>query len=348
MNGNRLDWTLNPSTMGANARLTVTFSVNYPAALPAGSYRHQAKATGRLNNSVFSPIAALDLIKTNMTLTETVAPAQVASGQNLTYTITARNGGAAIENAVIVTGLLAPETTYVVGSASAGGAYDSAQNAVVWNTGNMAAALTRTFTFQARVNVGTAPGTLLRTHADLTSTQTPTLSSGSAESLVVGPRLIIVHRGPVAAIPGERITFETEVRNAGGAAANTVVVANPFPTNAAYVAGTLKMSLNGLPFTALTDAPADDSGTLFPNRVELARASLPAGDKVVFQFQVTVTSTLTPPAYVNSQPTASAAEVRCSLSRRIGRWRLRRRGLMSLKFSTVLNSMLNSPKFCQR
>ncbi len=89
------------------------------------------------------------------------------------------------------------------------------------------------------------------------------------------------------------MTFEIRIENTGTTAATNLFLRDPFPTNAAYVAGTMSWSLNSGPFTALTDANdgaegGGADGRSFATYLEFRLASLGASQDVSLRFRVKV------------------------------------------------------------
>lgn len=84
---------------------------------------------------------------------KTVAPALVAPGGMLTYTLVLRNEGTGDAAGVLLTDTIPISTTYVAGSVSGGGVYDAGLQAITWG-GTLPAGSAITITFQ----VTTAPG----------------------------------------------------------------------------------------------------------------------------------------------------------------------------------------------
>jgi uncharacterized repeat protein (TIGR01451 family)/fimbrial isopeptide formation D2 family protein len=313
--GQRLDFVLTSTSMGANETVTVQFTANLPGAQPNGLYRNRASSSATLGfGSSFKPSTYFDVVKTDVTMTKSVSTPTAAPGQNLTYTINVANNGGSAQTNVIVTDPLPFGATFTGSIASANGfftgSFDASQNAVVWTAASFGAGATDTLSFVATV-LPTAPaGTVINNKSLFESTQTPAFESLGAMTTVLGPNLVFSKSGPSVAAPGDRLIFTIAVNNTGGAAATNLLVVDPFPLNTAYVASSMEYRLGAGVWLPLTDSTAgDDQGYAYANRVEFHLASLAAGAQVTFRFRVDVSGSLTPPASVTNQANVSATQI---------------------------------------
>jgi len=285
LGGNRLDWALSPDTLGTNQTLTVRYSINIPAA-PGGLPRlltNEAHAEGTMGGSIFSPFDSADVVQTDITLTKSVDVSSPAAGDVITFTLNVANGGITTETNVFITDAIPPNTTFEVGSITdsgpfaGSGAYDAAQNAVVWSAANFAPGGPWALTFQVRVNPGAPEGTEIPNRGGYESNETPYFLSNEVEPIVTGPELVLAKSGPALLHPDEVATFVITVDNIGASAATSVRIVDPFPTNASYVSGSMEWQRNVDPFASVTDAADADEGTSFADRLELIVASLGPG-----------------------------------------------------------------------
>ena len=322
----RLDWALSPDTLATNRTLTVRYSVNIPAA-PGGTPRtltNEAHAEGNLGASVFSPIDTADVTQADISLTKAVDDTSPEPGDVLTYTLSVTNNGPA-ETGVILTDAIpagstfCDSTTLPLGTCVdpsgpvppfdfPGGTFDPGQNAVVWTAANLPAGGPHLLTFQVRVDPGAAAGSEVRNTATYESDGTPLFPSNPVTSMVVGPNLVVSKTGPALLHPNEVATFEIQVQNTGAGSANVMLITDPLPSNATYVAETMEWRRNATPFVGVTDAADGDEGTAFLDRLELTVGSLGAGEDLVFRFEVRVDPG-TAGSFVNNQATVSSDEV---------------------------------------
>ncbi|MCP4658423.1 MAG: DUF11 domain-containing protein, partial [bacterium] len=308
----RLDWTLSPDTLDANRTLTVRYTVNIPTG-PIGLLTNEAHALATLGGSVFAPFDTADVVRTDVSLGKLVSDLDPEAGDTLTFTLEVTNGGATDETNVVVTDPVPPDATFSAGGiVDAGpftGTYDPAQNAVVW-TAALFGAGTGPFSlsFDVVVNPGVPAGTVIANRGSYESTETPYFLSNEVDPVVIGPDLAISKTGPALLHPNEVAAFEIQVENSGSGTTNVLVVADPFPTNTTYVAGSMEWQLNADPFVAVTDAADADEGTAFVDRVELAVAVLGPGEDLTFRFRIRVDPG-TDGQFVNNQATVSSTEV---------------------------------------
>lgn len=312
--GQRLDFILTNTNMGANETVTIQFTANLPGAQPNGLYRNRASSGATLGfGSTFKPSTYFDIVKTDVTMSKSVSTPTAAPGQNLTYTINVANNGSAQTNVVVTDPL--PFGATFTGSISSlnglfTGSFDASQNAVVWTAASFASSATDTLSFVATV-LPTAPaGTVINNKSIFESTQTPAFESAGAITTVLGPELVFSKTGPSVAAPGDRLIFTISVSNAGGGAATNLLVIDPFPANTAYVPSSMEYRLGSGVWLPLTDATSgDDQGYAYANRAEFHLASLAAGAQVAFRFRVDVSASLTPPSSVTNQANVSCTQV---------------------------------------
>jgi uncharacterized repeat protein (TIGR01451 family) len=310
-----LDFVLTSTTLNANEVLTVRFTADLPGGQPNGIYRNRAAASATLGfGSRFNPSTQFDVVKTDIALAKGVSAATAVPGQTLTYTITVANHGPAAETGVVVSDPLQFGVT-LAGSITSlnglfAGAYDAAQNAVVWTAASFAAGAADTLSFEATV-LPTAPaGTVITNRGYYESVQTPLFPSAGAATAIVAPELAFSKSGPSVAAPGDRLIFEIEAHNAGSVPALNVLVVDAIPAHTAYVPASMEYRIDAGGWVPLTDAATgDDPGDAYADRVEFHLASLAAGQSVRFRFRVDVSAALTPPAAVTNQANVSCDQV---------------------------------------
>ncbi len=309
----RLEWALSPATLNTNETLTVRYSVAIPAG-PIGLLTNEGHAQAQLGGSTFSPFDTADVVRTDVTLTKsTTHDGSPSGGEQMGFTLTVENTGAAAETNVVVSDPIPADTTFLPGSIVSNGpftgTYEPAQNAVVWTAGSLTSADGPvTLGFTVIINPRAPEGTVILNRGGYESTETPYFLSNEVDPVVVGPRLDILKTGPALLHPNEAATFEIAVRNVGAGAANNLSILDPFPLGTTYVAGSMEWRLNALPFAPLTDAADGDEGTVQPGQVAFLLGRLGANEDVTFRFQVRVDPGTTE-SFVNNQATVSSSEL---------------------------------------
>ena len=261
------------------------------------------RAQATLGGSVFSPSDTAKVVQTDVTLTKTVDVTTPAAGDVVTFTLQVANTSTSVdETDVFISDPIPFDTTFVPGSISAdgvfagSGVFDAAQNAVLWNAVSFPRGASATLGFQVRVNPTTPAGTEIPNRGGYESFETPYFLSNLVEPVVQGPALTAVKSilgSPAFVHPSETVTFEIRIDNTGTAAATGLLLRDPFPGNAAYLAGSLSWSLNSGPFVPLSDADDGDEGAgadgrALADRVEFRLASLGASQDLRLRFRVVV------------------------------------------------------------
>ncbi len=170
-------------------------------------------------------------------VTKTVAPTQVAPGQTVTYTVTARNNGPNAATGVVLTDQLPAGVTYQSATA-AQGAYDQVTGR--WAIGTLAVGQTETLQMQATVDVAGAIINL----AVRTSQNEPDgdPSNDSAVAVVNGEPyadIAVAKSASSATVAvGAPLTFTITVTNLGPFAAPAVTVDDALSAGLALVSAT--------------------------------------------------------------------------------------------------------------
>ena len=162
------NWSVGSLANGASATLAVTASVN-----ATGSYANTASITG--NNPDSTPgnnsATATPSVQTNLSVTKSVSNTTPNVGDQVTFTITASNGGPSAATGVKVTDNLPSGYTFVSATASTG-----TWSAPDWTIGNLANGASATLTMTATVN---ASGSYANTAAISGSQNDPTPGNNS-------------------------------------------------------------------------------------------------------------------------------------------------------------------------
>ncbi len=309
----RLDWNLSPDTIGLGQTITIRYSLDMPSAAVPGLLTNTGHAHGTLGSSIFSPISLESVVQTDATLAKTVSHDGTPQvGDSVHYTLTVANTGLAAETGVVITDPIPPGTSFLPGSiiddGTFAGAYEPAQNAVVWRADDVPAGTgPYNLEFDATINPGVQAETTLLNEGGYESDLTPYFIA-RATLVTTGPRLEYEKRGPAVLHPNETAIFEIVVRNTGVAAATDLTIADQIPINTAYLPESMEWSLNSGSWRLLTDAVDLDQGSVVGNGVEFAKTSLGPGEDLVFRFRVVVDPN-TAGEFVNNQATIYTTEL---------------------------------------
>ncbi len=306
----RLTWDIEAAcgagfTLGTNNTLTVSYQVVIPPA-PGGLPRqltNEGHAQAVLGGSIFSPFDTARVVQTDVTLGKAVDVTTPAAGDVITFTLQVANTSTSVdETDVFISDPIPADTTFVSGSITAdgvfngSGVFDAAQNAVVWDAPLFPWGASATLRFQVRVNPTVPAGTEIPNRGGYESVETPYFLSNEVEPVVQGPLLQAAKSivgNPAVAHPSEIVTFRVRIENNGTSAASNVFLSDPFPGNAAYLAGSMSWSLNSGPFAALSDAndgveASGGDGRAFADRLEFRVANLGASQDVTLRFRVLI------------------------------------------------------------
>jgi uncharacterized repeat protein (TIGR01451 family) len=286
---------LSATTLASGATATFTLVVRTsPSA--TGTLANTAQVTTTTTDSntannlstttgTFLPQADLQITKTG--------PANVLSGQNVTYSITVTNAGASDAQTVVIADALPTGTTFVSLTQNTGPTFNPTTPSVgsggniVLDAATFAAGATATFTLV--VNVGaTVNGNLANTAQIASTTVDPNTANNRSTvntAAVIPDDLQIVKSAPAKVDPGTNLTYTITVANTGLAAASTLVVADMIPANTTFVSLT---QTSGTAFDNISTPAVGGTGN-----VVLNTATFAAGAIATFSLVVLVDSGLT-------------------------------------------------------
>lgn len=181
-------------------------------------------------------------------LTKT-APATVAPGGDITYTLTWSVGGTVAATNAIITDPLPANTTFV--SASCGSTVgtcviDSATSTISWSLGTRSPGESGTVTLTVRAATPLTNGTVITNTGTFDTSETDPVSAIAQTTVQSGPSIAIAKADtpdPVAA--GSNITYTISWAIAGNAPATNVVVTDPLPANTTFVSADSGGTLSG-------------------------------------------------------------------------------------------------------
>src|SRR4029079_2108156 len=117
----------------------------------------------------------------DLSITKTVSPDPVTTGDDLTYTVTVTNNGPDPATSVTVTDNLPAETTFVSCSSTGGGVCGGSGNNRTVTFASLTSGASETITFVANVNCSVIDGTVISNTATVdSSTPDPDPSNNSS------------------------------------------------------------------------------------------------------------------------------------------------------------------------
>jgi uncharacterized repeat protein (TIGR01451 family) len=171
----------------------------------------------------------------DLSVAKTDSPDPVIAGQDLTYTITAANGGPDNATGIVVKDILPPGVTFK--SATPGqGSYNSTTNE--WTVGSLVANTSTTLTLVVTVNSSTLPGTITNT-ATVSGNVNDTVGENNiatAETGVITSADLIINKTgfPDPVIAGTDLSYTIAATNNGPSDASGVVVTDTLPAGVTY------------------------------------------------------------------------------------------------------------------
>jgi uncharacterized repeat protein (TIGR01451 family) len=248
---------------------------------PRNSVNYMIKDTFTVSATVFS------------TSTKTVNKATAGMLEELTYTIAVRNTGNQQALNTIVMDMPPGGVTYVAGSTLLNGSpvADNAGGSQLFSgvsLGTVAAGSTNTFIFRVTVNQTAPDQTVLVNSASISWTGGSI--SRSASTTVVAPRITITKGvNLTSALPGQVLTYTTNVTNTGHMNATSIEVFDTIPWHTDYVVGSATRGGGiGLTFLHIIGGAYDSSEVLPIVGLKWTVPSLGIGGSTTLDFWVLV------------------------------------------------------------
>ena len=247
--------TWSAGTVAAGVAAEVSFTVRTDAVPSA------ILATYSVSSNEFGTRSGLPLtvpvlpLPFDLAVSGTATPNPVASGANLTYTITYSNGGGSTAPSVVLQDPIPAGTTFV--SATGGSLVG---NAVVWQLGAIPPDVGGTVLLTVAVS---AAGGSTITNASYTIANATQTRTGTAIVTPVvappppAPLAVSINASPNPVTAGELLTYQIAVTNSASVAADSVIVSDAIPAGTSFVGATG-------PATSDSDTVQWSLGTLAP------------------------------------------------------------------------------------
>ncbi|NYE35991.1 putative repeat protein (TIGR01451 family) [Nocardioides cavernae] len=179
----------------------------------------------------------------DVSLSKSVSPNPVVAGQQVTYTLTARNNGPSQATVVTVTDTVPARVGNVSATASGGAVCaPTSGNTVSCTAGVLASGAAFTVTVTGTVSPGAATGAMANTASVTSATpQDPSPGNNSASAstdVVARADVAVTKTGSGTANAGGEGTWTLRVRNDGPSAATGVVLSDALPAGVTFVSAT--------------------------------------------------------------------------------------------------------------
>ncbi|OYN96869.1 hypothetical protein CGZ96_11275 [Enemella evansiae] len=239
VSGRTVTCTIGSLANGASVTVPITTTIA-PATTAAQVNTATVSSTTSDYNTANDTATAQTTVTTSadLSLAKTASPTTVAPGNNVTYTLTARNAGPSVATAVNITDVLPSGMSFV--SATAPGATCTESNGTVTcRADSLAVGGTITITIVAKVGASTPVGQLTNTGRISATTTDPNAANNTASVTVnVAPQADLQVTktsltNPVVA--GQQARFSIRIVNNGPSDATNVTLTDPTPAGTTFL-----------------------------------------------------------------------------------------------------------------
>ncbi|MCX7683184.1 MAG: hypothetical protein N2508_14660, partial [Anaerolineae bacterium] len=287
INGRVLSWDLSHQ-LASYQTLRLEFKARVGGGAPTVN-TNTALASGKYRDHIFKASDTASVYISALNLNKIASHATARPGETIVYTLTYENRGGITTTNTYINDPIPVGTTFL--SASEGGIYLPASNAVRWTLGHLPPAVSGTLTLTVQVNRGVENGTFIENTGYIYSNQTGTVYGNTVRTTVLAPQLNVSKSGPGNASKGSIITYTIRYENTGGAAATGVVISDTIPVSTTYVAGSLAID-TGSGWVALSDAADGDQGAFIAPTLVITPATVGPGESGAIRFAVRIASGL--------------------------------------------------------
>jgi uncharacterized repeat protein (TIGR01451 family) len=293
-----------------NVLSTFTLVVQVGAATPSGTTVSDTDSvsSGVNDNNLANNTAAVNTLvaipaSADIAVTNSAAPSTVATSANITYTQSLTSNGPATAATVNFTEAIPTNTTFV--SLTSPGTWGcstpavGATGTITCSIATLASGSTGSFILVAKVNAGTATGTII-TDTDMGSSSItdPNSSNNSATANVTAAQAnqadmaVTMSENPNPVLAGAKITYTAVVANNGPATATTVTAVDTIPANTTFSSDTVPSG-----WTCIVNSTT----------VSCSNASMLANATSTFNFVFTVTAGTAPGTVITNSVTVASA-----------------------------------------
>ena len=227
-------WNLGVVEAGTMGQVTLTVTADAPA----------SNGEVLVNTATISSVGTPPQVASTSTtissgpvlrLGKSVTPGAVAAGDTVTYTLELENDGTDVARDTVVTDVLPGAFTFI--SADSGGRWDPATRTVSWDIGTLAAGDSRSLTLAVVPAGPIANGSILTNAASAEAQDHPLVTADASVSVSSAPELTLTKRSsPLSVLAGGVVTWTLEYANQGSDAALDLVLQDPLPPGATFVA----------------------------------------------------------------------------------------------------------------
>lgn len=316
-------WTCTTPAVGASGNISCTLPSNDPstlstftlvvkvgAAVPSGttisdtdSVSSGVNDTNLANNTATVNILVAAPASADISVTNSASPGTVAPSANITYTQSLTNNGPSTATTVVFTEAIPTNTTFQSLTNPAGWSCSTpavnGTGTVTCTIASVTSGTTANFTLVAKVNSGTATGTVI-TDTDMgSSAVTDSNSSNNSATVNVtvaaasqADMAVTMTDSPNPVLAGANITFTAVVTNNGPATATTVTAVDTIPANTTFSSDTV---------------PAGWTCVVNATTVSCTNPSMAANASSTFTFIFTVTAGTAPGTVIVNSITVGSA-----------------------------------------
>ncbi|MCX6833871.1 MAG: PKD domain-containing protein [candidate division Zixibacteria bacterium] len=289
-NGDRVTWNL--ASLGGGAQATLEFAVvlDGPFTQFPTIVSNQAFATIGIEETALSGRTfASNIVETVVDiptgvigLQKDVSATLAVPSDELIYTITVENPNPSPAADVIIYDAVPDSTTYIIGSATAGGVYNPANDSLTWNLGVLAAFSSRSVSFRVTVDPNCVDGQLIPNTALVRSSLGGEESNRVITAISLTPIVVTKKVNRPSGMIGDLVKYTVTVENYSGVLFEDVLLSDTMPAGIFCVDGT--SLLDG----SSTNDPTGDQS------LQWALGDLPASGVLTLEYTALISTSAHP------------------------------------------------------